>query len=40
VHVARNPEDAESVLGRIGEAGDVVLHSTDLPDQFDEYLVI
>ena len=40
VHVARNPEDAESVLGRIGDAGDVVLHSTDLPDHLDEYLVI
>jgi UDP-N-acetylmuramoyl-tripeptide--D-alanyl-D-alanine ligase len=40
VHVARNPEDAEAVLAAIGQAGDVVLHSTDLPDQFDEYLVI
>jgi UDP-N-acetylmuramoyl-tripeptide--D-alanyl-D-alanine ligase len=40
VHVARNPQEAESLLAAIGQPGDVVLHSTDLPDQFDEYLVI
>ncbi len=40
VHLARNPEEAQSVLGRIGQAGDVILYSTDLPDQFDEFLVI
>jgi UDP-N-acetylmuramoyl-tripeptide--D-alanyl-D-alanine ligase len=40
LHVARNPAEAETVLQRIGMPGDVILHSTDLPDQFDEYLVI
>jgi UDP-N-acetylmuramoyl-tripeptide--D-alanyl-D-alanine ligase len=40
LHVARNPEEAQSVLARIGQPGDVILYSTDLPDQFDEFLVI
>jgi hypothetical protein len=40
LHVARNPEEAQTVLASLAQPGDVILHSTDLPDQFDEFLVI
>jgi UDP-N-acetylmuramoyl-tripeptide--D-alanyl-D-alanine ligase len=40
LHVARNPDEAQAVLARLAQPGDVILHSTDLPDQFDEFLVI
>ncbi len=40
LHVTRSLDEAREALGRMGAAGDVVLYANDLPDQFDETLVI
>ena len=40
LHVARGFAEAQDMLRRVGEPGDVILYANDLPDQFDEFLVI
>jgi UDP-N-acetylmuramoyl-tripeptide--D-alanyl-D-alanine ligase len=40
LHVTRSFDEAREALSKIGAAGDVVLYANDLPDQFDEFLVI
>jgi UDP-N-acetylmuramoyl-tripeptide--D-alanyl-D-alanine ligase len=40
LHVTRSLDEARQALAKIGAPGDVVLYANDLPDQFDEFLVI
>ncbi len=40
LHVVRSLDEAREVMGERGAAGDVVLYANDLPDQYDEFLVI
>jgi UDP-N-acetylmuramoyl-tripeptide--D-alanyl-D-alanine ligase len=40
LHVARSLDEVRQALVEMGAAGDVVLYANDLPDQFDEFLVI
>jgi len=40
LHVVRSLDEARSTLSTLSAPGDVVLYANDLPDQFDEFLVI
>jgi UDP-N-acetylmuramoyl-tripeptide--D-alanyl-D-alanine ligase len=40
LHTTRSFDEARETLGQIGAPGDVILYANDLPDQFDEFLVI
>jgi len=40
LHTTRSFDEARDALSKMGAQGDVVLYANDLPDQFDEFLVI
>jgi len=40
LHVVRSLDEAREMMMESGAAGDVVLYANDLPDQYDEFLVI
>jgi UDP-N-acetylmuramoyl-tripeptide--D-alanyl-D-alanine ligase len=40
LHTVNSLDEARSTLSTLGATGDVVLYANDLPDQFDEFLVI
>lgn len=40
LHTVNSLDEARRVMSSLGATGDVVLYANDLPDQFDEFLVI
>ena len=40
LHVVRSLDEAREAMSAIGLVGDVVLYANDLPDQYDEFLMI
>ncbi len=40
LHVTRSLDEARAVMAEMTAAGDVVLYANDLPDQYDEFLMI